>query len=56
MKVAEGKIGFGMIIRDHQGQVIGTLRALRNLRGNPFDAELHDLLLATIFCKELGLK
>ncbi|XP_040987669.1 uncharacterized protein LOC121235387 [Juglans microcarpa x Juglans regia] len=49
------KIGAGVIIRDHQGQVIGALRASRWLKGRPFDAEAHGLLLAALFCKEMGL-
>ncbi|KAF5477160.1 hypothetical protein F2P56_003831 [Juglans regia] len=56
MQSREGKIGIGVLIRDHQGLVIGALRANRTLRGNAFDAEAYGLLMATVFCKDLGLR
>ncbi|XP_040994235.1 uncharacterized protein LOC121240764 [Juglans microcarpa x Juglans regia] len=54
--VGTDNIGVGVIIRDHQGQIIGALMASKCLKGSSFDAEAHGLLLATVFCKELGLK
>ncbi|KAF5445283.1 hypothetical protein F2P56_034346 [Juglans regia] len=51
-----GRIGIGVIIRDHQGLVIGALRANRPLRGSVFDAEAYGLLLACVFCKEIGIR
>ncbi|XP_042950224.1 uncharacterized protein LOC122282330 [Carya illinoinensis] len=55
-KEKEGRIGIGVIVRDFQGQIIGTLRAQRPLKGCSSDAEAYGLLVATIFCKELGLE
>ncbi|XP_042950075.1 uncharacterized protein LOC122282191 [Carya illinoinensis] len=52
----EGKIGIGVLVRDHQGRVIGALHANNPLKGSPFDAEAYGVLLTAIFCRELGLK
>ncbi|XP_042939498.1 uncharacterized protein LOC122274528 [Carya illinoinensis] len=52
----EGKVGIGVLVRDHQGWVIGALRANRLLKGSPFDAEAYGVLLVAVFCRELGLK
>lgn len=46
----------GVIIRDHQGHVIGALMASRGLKGSPFYAEAHSLLLEAVFYNEQGLK
>lgn len=46
----------GVITRDHNGRVIGTLKASWVISENPFDAEAHGVLLAAVFCKEIGLK
>ncbi|XP_035547372.1 uncharacterized protein LOC118348908 [Juglans regia] len=51
-----GRIGIGVIIRDHHGLVIGALRANRPLKGSVFDAEAYGLLLACVFCKEIGVR
>ncbi|XP_035543096.1 uncharacterized protein LOC118346314 [Juglans regia] len=51
-----GRIGIGVLIRDHQGLVIGALRANRPLRGSAFDAEAYGLVLACVFCKEIGIR
>ncbi|XP_042980142.1 uncharacterized protein LOC122310312 [Carya illinoinensis] len=56
VKAKERRIGIGVIVRDYQGQVIGTVRAQRPLRGTPFDAEAYGLLTTVVFCKELGLQ
>ncbi|KAF5470790.1 hypothetical protein F2P56_011279 [Juglans regia] len=55
VNLEEGRIGIGVLIRDHDGLVMGSLRASRNLKGTPFFAEAYDLLLAAVFCKEIGL-
>ncbi|XP_042959546.1 uncharacterized protein LOC122294694 [Carya illinoinensis] len=52
----EGRIGIGVIIRDHTGQVAGALRAQRSFRERPFDAEAYGLLIAVVFIKEIGIK
>ncbi|KAF5445648.1 hypothetical protein F2P56_034686 [Juglans regia] len=51
----EGHIGIGVLIRDHQGLPIGSLQAHRSFKGTPFDAEAYGILLAAVFCKELGI-
>ncbi|XP_042962566.1 uncharacterized protein LOC122296834 [Carya illinoinensis] len=56
INLREGKIGIGVLIRDHQGRVIGALHANRPLKGSSFDAEAYGVLLAAIFCRDLGLK
>ncbi|XP_042962496.1 uncharacterized protein LOC122296768 [Carya illinoinensis] len=55
VRTGEGRIGVGVLIRDHTGQVVGALRAQRPFRGRPFDAEAYGALMAAIFIKELGL-
>ncbi|XP_042969118.1 uncharacterized protein LOC122301808 [Carya illinoinensis] len=52
----EGRIGIGAVVRDSQGLVIGTLRAQRSLKGCSSDAEAYGLLVAAVFCRELGLQ
>ncbi|XP_035551014.1 uncharacterized protein LOC109012818 [Juglans regia] len=49
-------MGMRVIIRDHNGWVIGALRASWLIIDNPFDAEAQGLLLAAVFCNEIGLK
>ncbi|KAG6721291.1 hypothetical protein I3842_03G106200 [Carya illinoinensis] len=44
-----------VIIRDHQGFVVGTLRAPRPLNGGAYEAEACGLFVAVTFCRELGL-
>ncbi|KAF5459559.1 hypothetical protein F2P56_019498 [Juglans regia] len=51
----EGHIGIGVLIRDHQGFPIGSLQAHRSFKGTPFNAEAYGILLAAVFCKELGI-
>lgn len=48
-------MGVGVIIRNHEAKVMGTLRARRFLTNNPFIAESLALLLAIQFCKDLGI-
>ncbi|XP_040994321.1 uncharacterized protein LOC121240859 [Juglans microcarpa x Juglans regia] len=52
----EGRIGIGVLIKDHNGLVIRALHVNRSLKGNPFDAEAYGLLIAVVFCRELGLQ
>ncbi|XP_042944124.1 uncharacterized protein LOC122278076 [Carya illinoinensis] len=56
VRAKEGRVGIGVIVRDFQGQVVGTVRAQRPLRGTPFDAEAYGLLVATEFTRDLGLQ
>ncbi|KAF5468835.1 hypothetical protein F2P56_012951 [Juglans regia] len=56
VQAREGRIGIGVLIRDHQGLVIGALRANRLLRGSAFDVEAYRLLLASVFYKEIGVR
>ncbi|XP_040996027.1 uncharacterized protein LOC121242200 [Juglans microcarpa x Juglans regia] len=51
----EGKIGIGVLIRDHHGYFIGGLQAHRSLKGTRFDAEAYGMLLAAVFYKEVGI-
>ncbi|XP_042962408.1 uncharacterized protein LOC122296670 [Carya illinoinensis] len=55
LKVETGKMGLGVIVRDHQGYVIEALRARRPLAGKAFEAEAYGLVVTATFCKELGL-
>ncbi|XP_042980091.1 uncharacterized protein LOC122310272 [Carya illinoinensis] len=48
------KVGIGAIIRDSNGQVIGSLQATRQLTSDQFTAESYALLIATTFSKEIG--
>ncbi|XP_042962379.1 uncharacterized protein LOC122296642 [Carya illinoinensis] len=56
IRAKEGRVGIGVIVRDYQGQVVGTVRAQRPLRGTPFDGEAYGLLVAAEFCRDLGLQ
>ncbi|XP_042983344.1 uncharacterized protein LOC122312724 [Carya illinoinensis] len=49
-----GLIGIGAILRDCNGQVLGTIRARRNLNVSPFTAEAYAMMMAVLFCKEAG--
>ncbi|XP_042974832.1 uncharacterized protein LOC122306468 [Carya illinoinensis] len=50
------QVGIGAIIRDCNGQVLGTMRARRELNLSPFTAEAYALMMAVIFCKEAGFR
>ncbi|XP_042958050.1 uncharacterized protein LOC122293561 [Carya illinoinensis] len=56
VRAKEGRVGIGVRVRDFQGQVVGTVRAQRPLRGTPFDAEAYGLLVAAEFSRDLGLQ
>ncbi|XP_042939421.1 uncharacterized protein LOC122274452 [Carya illinoinensis] len=56
VRAKEGRVGIGVIVRDFQGQVVGTVRAQRPLRGTPFNAEAYGLLITAEFSKDLGLQ
>ncbi|XP_042958083.1 uncharacterized protein LOC122293615 [Carya illinoinensis] len=56
IRAKEGRVGIGVIVRDYQGQVVGTVRAQRPLRGTPFDGEAYGLLVAAEFSRDLGLQ
>lgn len=51
--VNQERIGVRVIIRDHEGQFVGALRAGKYLTKNSFIAESMALLLAVKFCKDL---
>lgn len=53
--IKEGRYGFGSIIRDYRGLVIGTMRAVRTFHVSPLIAEAYGLLLTALFCKNAGL-
>ncbi|XP_041025266.1 uncharacterized protein LOC121265642 [Juglans microcarpa x Juglans regia] len=55
INVVEGLVGVGAIPRDCTGQVIGTLRAKRNLKANSFNGETYAMMLGVLFCKEIGV-
>lgn len=50
------KLGFGAIIRDEIGVVMGNMLASRSYNSSPLSAEAFGLLLAVQFCKEVDLK
>ncbi|XP_042980102.1 uncharacterized protein LOC122310285 [Carya illinoinensis] len=50
------RVGVGAVIRDHEGQVLATLRMQHDLFPDPFLAEAYAALQASIFCKSSGYK
>lgn len=51
-----GRLGFGAIIRDDNGAVLGTMRGSRNYSTTPLVPEALGLLLAAQFCKIARLR
>jgi hypothetical protein len=47
---AEGKMGIGMIVRDHDGKVLATLQAPRLYIIDPATAEATTTLRVVVFC------
>lgn len=47
-------LGLGAIIRDFEGQVLGTLLASRHYNSNPFTAKAIGLLAVVLFYKDVG--
>lgn len=45
-----------MIIRNCDGQVMGTVKATKNLITNPFNEETYALMVAVYLCKEMGFQ
>lgn len=50
-----GKIGVGVIIMDHEAQVLGTLCEWRCLTNSPFTTKALVLIMAAQFCKDVGI-
>lgn len=50
------RLGFGAIIRNDKGVVVGTMKASINFNSSPLIAKALGLLLTTQFCKNAGLK
>lgn len=56
MESLQNKVGIGVIVRDHEGQVIATQQASRNLKASTLMTETYAAMMATTFNKELGVK
>ncbi|XP_042951237.1 uncharacterized protein LOC122284558 [Carya illinoinensis] len=53
---SRGLLGVGGLIRDSKGQVLGSLRAKRSLIVSPFVAEAYSMMMAILFCKDVGFQ
>ncbi|XP_042978388.1 uncharacterized protein LOC122309093 [Carya illinoinensis] len=47
-----GLMGIGPILRNYNGQVLGTIRARRNINLSPFIAEAYAMMMDVLFYKE----
>ncbi|KAF5462772.1 hypothetical protein F2P56_018753 [Juglans regia] len=50
------KVAIGAVIRDQMGLVVGTLQAQKVLFVDSFMAEAYALMLAVIFCRDMGIQ